>query len=248
MSTDFSQGDMSSFKDKDTWLNELRSTNQRRTPVASQVVRGTISADEGVDRGDEESGSGTSQSVYGTDGSIQSPEGSSNGVGEQLRSIFGESTGSHSSTYKPEPARRVPNPVGSVRDTLNRYREAVRTPKKETTKKETAGAKRLTDTEIIKLRPKMVEFLLWQSEHMDQFIIATTKGHDPAIEIWSNLTRDEAEILADYFISRGRLDSRAATFVRTASTIIDRLRLGVIILPRLYQTLLVYGDKGFSIK
>ena len=244
---DYQREDMSAFRDKDTWLNELRRTNQQRTPVASETIRRTVPTDESVDRGDENAGSGETQPVYGTDGSVQSSEGSSNGVGEQLRSIFGESTGSNSSTYQHQPRARVTNPI---RDTLNKYRDAVRVPKKETDKKTAAaaGSKKLSDTEVIKLRPKLIEFVLWQSEHADQLIIATTKGHDPAIEIWSNITRDEAEILTDYIISRGKVDARAAAFVRTASTLIDRLRLGIIILPRVYQTLQVYGEKGISIK
>lgn len=250
---DYSQGDMSQFKDKETFLSGLRSSriaNEPRTPIASQTLRGTVPTDEGEYRRDEGTGSGTAQPVHGANGSSQGAEGSSNGVSEQLRSIFGESTGSSSSTYHPEPARTKSNPIGNI---TKRYRDALKTPPKpkaEGEKKAPSGrgSSKLSDAEVIKLRPKLVEFILWQSEHMDQFIIATTRGHDPSIEIWSNLTHDEAEILADYLIFRGRNDAKAAAFVRTTATLIDRLRIGLIILPRAYQTIATYGDKGISLR
>jgi hypothetical protein len=110
----------------------------------------------------------------------------------------------------------------------------------------TPSGKRLSDVEAARVRPKLIEYLLWQTEHMDQLIIATTKGHQP-VEIWSTIDKTDAEIIADFMIARGRQDVRAAQAVRYLSVFIDRLKLGLIILPRAYQTVMTYFARGIGI-
>ena len=105
----------------------------------------------------------------------------------------------------------------------------------------------LSSEEAAKLYPKLVEYITWQSEYLDQFIIATTKGHDPTIEIWSNLDKAEIEILADYLIQRGRSDGTTAQAVRFASVLLDRVKVALIVLPRAYSTVNLYLVRGFDL-
>ena len=106
----------------------------------------------------------------------------------------------------------------------------------------------LSGEEANTLRPKLIEYITWQSEHLDQFIIATTKGHDPTIEIWSDLTDEEIEVLADYLISRGRSDGTTAQAIRYAATILDRIKVAIIVLPRVYRTVNIYLARGLDIQ
>lgn len=107
--------------------------------------------------------------------------------------------------------------------------------------------KRLSDTEAIRLRPRVVEFILWSSEHLDQFIQATTVGHEP-VEIWSNIDTDEAEILADAWIRRGKTNPAMARVVRDMAVFIERIKEFIILTPRVYKTGLTYIQRGFSIR
>lgn len=106
----------------------------------------------------------------------------------------------------------------------------------------------LSEAEAAQLYPKLIQYIKWQSEHMDQFIIATTKGHDPTIEIWSDLDDAEIEILADYLIARGRRDGTTAQAVRYAAEIIDRIKVAIIVLPRVYRTVNIYLARGLDIQ
>lgn len=105
----------------------------------------------------------------------------------------------------------------------------------------------MSEDEAEKLRPKLIMYITWQSEHLDQFIIATTKGHDPTIEIWSNMDEAEIEILADYLLLRSRRDPITAQAVRFAAEILERIKVGIIVLPRVYRTVTLYFARGLDI-
>jgi hypothetical protein len=107
--------------------------------------------------------------------------------------------------------------------------------------------KTLSAEEASRLRPRLIEYITWQSEHLDSFIIATTKGHDPTIEIWGNMDEAEIEILTDYLLSRARHDPVTAQAVRFASEILDRIKVGIIVLPRVYRTVTLYFARGLDI-
>jgi hypothetical protein len=252
------EDDLSIYKSKETLISHARDKRlererlQReqtdgRTPNLGEYVRRAISDDEIDDRGVEESGRQSSSAVHGTNGSTQDGAGGSYRYGDIIGTEFVEPTGSDSSTYQPVQPKRKRN---TVRGVYEQYKEALRgdrgTGQKEEKKKAT-GAK-LTDSEVIRLRPKMVELVLWQTEHMDQFIIATTRGHNPNIIIWSDMTPEEAEIIVDYLMSRGKVDARFAVAVRQAAQFMDRLRLALIIMPRMYATFMTYMQNGISIR
>lgn len=107
--------------------------------------------------------------------------------------------------------------------------------------------KKLTDAEKLGYKEKLVEFFLWTSDHMDEAITATTRGHKP-VEIWSSISKDEAELLADYMLNRAKSDPKMAKVVRQIVTFMDKIRVAVIILPRMYATAMYYLQEGFSIR
>lgn len=244
--------DLTELKNSEGYLGAARrrrAGTSRNGGIAStgETVWGTVSTDTGDVRGYESEGPGTSQSVYGGDGSEESGTGNMAQFSEQFRRNGIKSPRRGNSVYQSE------RPDGksfwsSVKGTAKLYSDALKTqPKKKSsgTSKKVEGRK-LTDAEVIKMRPKLIQLIVWQSEHLDEFISATTRGHAP-VEIWSTLDYDDAEILADYLISRARVDERAAVAVRYAATIMDKIKLGIIVGPRLYQTMLTYFDRGFSI-
>lgn len=251
-----SKDDLSMYKNKETLLNELRSkrlgsTNNGGTASSGETVRGTVSINTSNAGGYEDEGTGTSQSIYGGDGSSQGGTGSSGGIADFLRRNRQQSSGGDSGVYQSErPATQPKQSVWqTISSTAGRYKEALKNEPKTATpqKKQTIQGKRLTDTEAVRLRPKIIEYITWQTEHMDQFIIATTVGHDPSIEIWSDLSEAEIEIVADYLIARGKTDVRTANAVRYISEVMDKIRMGVIIAPRVYRTIMIYIERGFSI-
>lgn len=174
-----------------------------------------------------------------------------------------------STGYTGEPEVHAPSRKGARGGGLKGFRSKMKTYvntafapiEKESSPKVTAAPQRraaaparggkwrpLSEAEAAQLHPKLVQYITWQSEHLDQFIIATTKGHDPTIEIWADLDEAEIEILADYLINRGRRDGTTAQAVRYAAEILDRIKVAVIVLPRVYRTVNVYLARGLDIQ
>lgn len=243
--------DLTPLKNKEGYIDAARkrragSPPGGRTEVTGNTVRGTVSIDTSNDRGFEDEGPGEAQSVYGGDGSEESGEGEPDGFSQQFRRNSYKFARRDSGAYQPErPASK--SFWSDVKNTAKQYSDALKTqPKKsKQTAKKTDG-RRLTDAEVIKMRPKLIDYIIWQSEHLDDFISATTRGHLP-VEIWSDLDKDDAEIIADFFISQGRVNDRAAVAVRYAATMMDKIKLGIIIGPRMYRTMITYIERGFSI-
>lgn len=250
--------DLSMYKDKETLIQHVTSKRLEREQLQreqanggssslSEYVRRAISDDQISDRGDEAEGYGTSPTISGANGSTQDGTGGAYRYGDIIGTEPEPTYGSDSSVDQPVQPKRKRN---TVRETFEAYREAFKGDKKtvESDKKKRPAGSKLSDAEAIRLRPKLVELVIWQTEHMDQFIIATTRGHNPNIIIWSNITPDEAEIIVDYLIARSKVDARFAVAIRQAATFMDRLRLALIIMPRMYATFMVYMQTGISIK
>lgn len=246
----------SKYESKESLLNVIRAERIAKQPDNQNLGRNanvsapawrTTSDSDSIVGSVESEGRGTTSAFYGGNVGTEDGKRSSRRFARQLRPERVESPGGNGSTYQPQ---RPTGVVSGIKGTYNRYKEAFRKENTGTTtatKKKVEGRK-LTDAEAIRARPKLVEFILWQSEHMDQFIIATTVGHDPTIEIWGDISKDEAEIIADFLISRGKTNVQTATAIRHAIVFIDRLRLGLIIGPRLYRTMMTYFERGFSIR
>jgi hypothetical protein len=250
--------DLENYSDKEKLLNVIRSKREQNNAASANTssnVWGTVRTDEKYSRTNGSAGGATSYSIYGGDRSTEDGQGSYDQFSEQLRRFNPVPTGSSSSTDQHERPTTKRSTWQSVKDLGKQYKDILSSKNEEShtdaPKRSTArpklDARKLTDTEVLRLRPKMVEYIMWQTEHMDQFIIATTVGHDPSIEIWGDITPDEAEIIVDYLLARGKTDVRTAQAVRYASTLIDRLKLGLIIAPRFYATAMMYIKRGFSI-
>ena len=249
--------DKQKFKNKETLLNELRSKRLERqsnsqgdgrTPNVSEVVRRAIPTGDTNDREVESEGRRETQSVYGGNERSTNGAGSSSRFADQLRSVSFQPSGSDSSTNQSN-GTATKSRVERVQGVFNKYKEALKTGgKPKTTATPKVSGKKLSDVEAIKLRPKLINFVMWQSEHLDQFIIATTRGHDTTIIIWSDITEPEAEILVDFWIARAKVNAQAAQAIRYASVMMDRIRLGLIIVPRMYRTFITYMERGFSIR
>jgi hypothetical protein len=198
-------------------------------------------------------GSREASTVYGTTGGSQNGQGSDDGSDFGDGSDQGSTSGSDSSTHQQERVRATRR--DSVREAIGRYRRVFTSDTRnksrvdESTAKERAAStgRKLSDVEAARLRPKIIEYLLWQTEHMDQLLIAITAGHEP-VEIWSTIDKTDCEIIAEFMVIRGRQDARAAQAVRYLSVFIDRLKLGMIILPRMYQTAILMFTRGMSLK
>lgn len=148
--------------------------------------------------------------------------------------------------YAPPPRRGFRSKVKSFADTA--FGPIPGKEQSETKKQPVVSASKvLSAAEANDMRPRLIEYLTWQSDHMDQFIIATTRGHDPTIVIWSNLDDAEIEIIADYLLNRARKDKMTAQAVRYAVTLLERIKVGIIVLPRLYRTMLTYLQRGLDI-
>jgi len=137
------------------------------------------------------------------------------------------------SKFKGWQKKILPESIGNKEDT-------------EAPKKTVRTGKRISDAEGMKLRPKLIATILWTSEHADNFLEATTKGHEE-VEIWSSIDETEAEILADFMIERGKQSEVVAGYVRRSIALYDQLKIVVIVAPRLYKTLLLYLKRGISI-
>ena len=243
------------FVTKEALLDAIKRKREQNTTTDNSVGDSLWRSIPNVQVNDRTTGGETgaaTSTIHGGNGTTEDSDGGYNDIGDQLGRLRSTNTGNYSSIdqhYGPTPKRST---WASIKNVGRQYKEIFTKEEKHTdapirlSKK--VDGKKLTDAEVLRLRPKLVEYVLWQAEHADQFIIATTSNHDPSIEIWGDITVDEAEIIVDYLLSRGKTDIRTAQAVRYASTLIDRLKLGLIIGPRAYKTAMIYIQRGFSIR
>jgi len=189
--------------------------------------------------------------VYRGDTSVTSIERSTNDIVGNIRSEYREPATGYSSLNQYSGTRKESisgNIADGIRKAIQPLREVLQEKVKGETKKKKAApdAKKLNDTEAIKLRPRIIEMFSWQCEHADKFIQATTKGHNE-VNIWSNLDETEIDILVDFLIGRGKVNASVAGVVRSMAELMDKIRAGTILLPRAYATVITYIQRGFSI-
>jgi hypothetical protein len=249
--------DLQNYENKERLLDVIRRKREQNNAASTDVggnVWGTVRTDEVNSGTNGGAGGATSHQIYGGNGSAQDSQGSHSDFSEQLGRLRTSVAGSNSGAHQYErPTAKQSSWGDSLKNVGRQYKQIFTKAEKHTDaptriRSPKIEGKKLSDAEILRLRPKMVEYVLWQSEHLDQLIIATTVGHDPGIEIWGDITSDEAEIIVDYLLQRGKTDIRTAQAVRYASTLIDRLKLGLIISPRFYATAMIYIKRGFSIR
>jgi hypothetical protein len=238
------------FTSKETLIGGIRSQREQRRDnhedtgreqVFNTVVGTTAPSTDRSNRRTEESGRGNDEEVANSDGR-------GGGFGQDVGDIIERNARGYSGTHQPvQPSEQRRSRFSGVRDTARKYRDALREERRQEEKKKKPEGRKLTDAEAIRIRPALIEYVLWQSEHMDQVIVATTTGHDPNIEIGSSITEPEAEILVDFFISQAKVYPKVAQAVRLASVAIERLKVGIIVMPRVYQTINLYFTRGFTL-
>ncbi len=238
------------YKSKEALLEYARIRANDRSTEPSQDVRRDIQTPTGSDTRDERERIRETSGSNGGNGSFQGSTRSDSRFIDQFADINKSATGSYSSTYQSDTrARGRGNSWGDrVKDVFKPIQEAL---KPSSQKKRVPGKKeqykRLSDTEVLKMSKPLVESLLWFSEHLDEFIRATTKGHQE-VEIWGDLDRAECEIIADFMIARGKIDARTAQVVRELISLQDKIKLGLITIPRVYRTFKIYLERGISIR
>src|SRR5258706_215350 len=80
--------------------------------------------------------------------------------------------------------------------------------------------------------------VMWTCDHLDDFIIATTKPNDENLRIWSSVTNDDAEVIVDILLQAGEVTVQGAIIVRKIIQYYDQARAGVILIPRIYRTII----------
>jgi hypothetical protein len=192
-----------------------------------------------------------------------SSEANSNGEWGDFQGVDGDANGVR---YADIPIRNIDagsyQPASNIRGNGNRTTPTVKTRvslidrmagslKKPSIKPKAAIPRKLggllTALEVTKNRQKLIIVVLWTSENMDNAIIAISKGHKP-VEIWSNITHDDAEIIVDAMLEAGQKSIYAAERVRQVINYYAYARLGTILGPRSYLTLVHLFVEGISLK
>jgi hypothetical protein len=233
-------------KTKEEYLEYVRAKRGATAPSsnrdASQALRGTIQDHATSDKRNDGERADTSQSVHRRDGNNESGERDASGANSEPREHsrpLGRGDSSPDESTGRREGRSLYNDAKSV---LRQF-----LPQETKKKSSTPEPKKLSETESFRLRPKLIATILWQSEHMDEFIKATTHGHRD-VYIWSQIDNDDAEVIADYLIERGKQNGHVAKVVREVSTLLDKLKLGLIVAPKVYATIMVYIERGIGIR
>ena len=224
----------------------------RRNIGTSQVIRQSIQSDattnftiNGTREETPRSIDGTTTSFNGHQGGIS---GSSSGLGTDEAGTTRSDGGVYQSTRdgrgKEETRHFIP--LSGLKSKFQAYSNIIKQNRQKVAPKK--EEKRLTDKEALIMKEPLVQSILWTTEHIDQFIIATTKGHDHSIEIWGNMDETEATIIAIFMLERGKQSAKAAKVVRTMVTLMDRIKLMVIIAPRMYYTMMIYLQRGIALR
>ncbi len=205
----------------------------------------------------------TPPSSYGGDGSPEGGSGSDDstdyfsrlggGVTTERGGGVDQRDGYDYEQYGPPQHRGVVGTVKSKFSAFNRVyqKHYPRQPQQKTkVKKEAAQGKiggRLSDAETVKLKPRLVKVLLWQTLHADQFIQATTRGHKE-VYIWSIMSEYEVSIWADFLINRGRESIVAADTVRKLASLAENIQAIGMFSIKMYYTIKTYLERGIGLR
>lgn len=230
--------------------------------IRSTISTGEQSATNGADnyQRDRTERRETPSGIHGRDGSTESSTRSTNSTDTVSRPIGGVSTGSNSSndqsggsinfeqstTKRGGLSSKFQPFMRAVKQVVPRQNSATQSTSRRTTATSKRG-KKLTEAEAIKVRDRLIKVLIWETDHADKFIQATTRGHNP-VHIWSTMSRYECEVIADWLIARGKQNEVAADVVRGMSEFLEQIQVAIIITPRLWYTGQTYLQRGFSLR
>lgn len=105
-----------------------------------------------------------------------------------------------------------------------------------------AGVK-LQANEVDDTRELLIEAILTYSEGLDAFITRTNAERAEAV-IWSTITREDAATIAEPLVAAAQKYAQIAFLARQIGRSYTGLKIGLITLPRFYQTLEHYGAHG----
>jgi hypothetical protein len=105
----------------------------------------------------------------------------------------------------------------------------------------------LTIAEVSGNRGSLIKLVLWSSENLDAGISAITKGH-AEVEIWSNIEYADAEILVDAALEMGQKSEKWATAVRQVIDYQKKIKVGVILAPRIYRSIVYTIVTGVDLR
>lgn len=261
--------------DKEYWKKYARDTAASRRSAANDTsdIGGTeepggdlLSAAESYDGFSEESGDGFSaeQSISSRSSSLQqeslgSTEGADGGVdfydlgghgtldsdwGRDFETGNSRGHGGKSSSGSVRSGGRTKR-VSYIDEVLQKT--STKAPKSTIQKTITTVRKVLTIAEVTKNRKDLVDLIIWSSDNLDNGISAITKGHRQ-VEIWSDLSYVDAEILADSFLQAGQKSEKAAAMVRKVMDIQKRIKVGVILAPRIYKSIIYTVLTGIDLR
>lgn len=109
--------------------------------------------------------------------------------------------------------------------------------------KEPLRSKPLSDREAEELRPRLLAALLDYFKIADEVIYATNKKGNHVV-IWSAIDDEDAGVLVDVWLARAKTNVKSASHVVFAVQKHDELRVGIILMPKFYQTFRAYVDGG----
>jgi len=109
--------------------------------------------------------------------------------------------------------------------------------------KEPLRSKPLSDKEAEEIRPRLQAALIDYFRIADEVIYATNKKGNHVV-IWSAIDDEDAGVLVDVWLARAKTNVKTANHVVFAVQKHDELRVGIILVPKFYQTFRAYVDGG----
>lgn len=118
---------------------------------------------------------------------------------------------------------------------------------KDNGKKEDIRNKPLSEREAEEIKEPLLAALMDYFKYADEFIYATHKAHRQ-VQIWASIDEEEAEILVDVWLAQAKRSAKAASHVVRVVNSHAQLQVGIILVPRFYQTFRVYMDSGIGVR
>lgn len=103
--------------------------------------------------------------------------------------------------------------------------------------------KTLTEKEAKDLLKPFSSALAEIGKYLDE-VMSITNADAAQAKIWSTITKEEWDVVAAMLIEDGKQSGIIAVAVRATASAYTRLQVGLIVLPRLYETYAFYADHG----
>lgn len=208
-----------------------QSSTQRTSGEPSTENKSTES---GPDNGNE--------SVPGNAGTVRKSR-------RKFRSTVDDAPGDNSSTDTPseDGLELLPSPI-EIKERRKVKGSSLKNPfiggQKETVKR---VYKAFTAKEREERKSQLISAFVDLFELLDQAITATTKGHEDVV-IWSDMDELEIAILIEPLLTSAMFSEKGAKRVMSIIESHQKLKVGLILAPRFYQTIVKYATLGFSVK